>query len=86
MMTIISLEDDINVRDGQTVSPYSVVAECKNLQFLDKQRPKNLSEELSEILQPAPIPQNADPGMVALLAALNQTNALILQQSKRIRA
>ena len=37
------------------------------------------------ILRPVPIPPNADPAMAALLAALNQTNALIQQRSNKIR-
>ena len=57
---------------------------CDNLHFLEDKRSKNPNEELPEVLQSIPIPPNADLAMEALLAALNQTNTLIMQKSKRI--
>ena len=80
------LEDNLGFRDGQTASPDSAEARCGDDQLLDEGRSKNPAEELPEILQPVHIPLNADSAMAALLAALNQTNALILPQNQRIGA
>ena len=73
------LEDNLSFCDGQTASLDSIYAQCEYHQFLDDHLPKNLTEELLEILQPISIPHNTDPIIAALLAAINQTNALILQ-------
>ena len=75
------LEDILGPRDRKIASPDSTDARRGDNQLLDKGRSKNPAEELPEILQPVLIPVNVDPAMEALLAALNQTNALILQQN-----
>ena len=73
------LEDDFNVRDGHTASLDSIDAQGDDHHILDEQRLKNPTKELPEILQPILIPLNADPTNTILIAAFNQTNALIQQ-------
>ena len=80
------LEDIPNNRDGRTASLDSIDADHNDIQFLENQKSKKSIEEPPTILQPVPIPPNNDPAMAALLASLNQTNALILQQRNRIGA
>ena len=80
------LEDNLGFHDGQTASSDSTDARQGDDQLLDMGHSKNPIEELPEIMQPVHIPLNADPAIAALLAAINQTNALILQQNQRIWA
>ena len=72
------LEDNFDLRDGRTAYPDSISAHRDEQHFLEGQHPKIPVEELPEILQQVPIPQSTDPAITTLLAAINQTNTLIL--------
>ena len=73
------LEDNFDLRDSQTASSNSVGAQRDEQQFCDGQHPKIPDEELLEILQSVHIPRSTVSAIAALRAAINQTNALILQ-------
>ena len=65
------LEDNLGFRDRQTASLDSIGSRHGNNQFLFKEYPNNIVEELPVVMQPVPIPLNTDPVMASLLAAIN---------------
>ena len=79
------LEDIPLKRQSCIMSPSSNDAEDDDLQFFETFKSKKVQETPS-FFQPVSVPTNADPAMATLLAALNQTNALILQQNDKIGA
>ena len=76
------LEDDVLVqRDGMTASPSPEPAA-----HMVEDRVQKVLGKLPEDPQTVSIPTSTDPSMALLIEALNQTNALILQQNARIGA
>ena len=76
------LEDDVlGQKDGMTASPSP-----ESSAHMIEDRSHRIPGKVLKGPHTVPIPAGSDPAMALLIEALNQTNALIFQQNKRIGA